>query len=163
MNSLIHQARSLSNTGSVKSTSSKRPTREDRYILEQYASRGGETHKSLLTDIILDGVVFKKDRTSLTRSCNNMVSRSQFMLQTLENLANVMASIKYQLILTGAAFRDEGMLYDAPFPSTLRTWIEKNVSRHQSPDGIPPEFDEDVLKSLIGELILITNIRQDML
>lgn len=162
MSSLFSQVRGLSSAGSQKSVSNRRPSREDRYILEQYPARNGTTHKYLLTDIILDGVVFKKDSTSLTRSCNNLVSRNQFMLQTLENLNTLVSNIKYQLLLSGAAIRDQGMLYDATFPRPLREWIEANVNRDQRSNLEDSEMEEDVIKSLIGQLILINSIRDDM-
>lgn len=162
MNSLIHQARTISSVGSSRSSPQRRPTREDRFILEHYHSKDGNTHKSLLTDIVLDGNVFKKDRTSLTRSCNNIVSRNQFILQALQNIAHVMACLRYQLTVSGTAMRDQGMLYDPTFPDPLRQWIMMNVKSADQSNISETELDEDILKSLIGQLIMINSICGDL-
>nr|WKE35286.1 hypothetical protein [Plasmopara viticola lesion associated mononegaambi virus 8] len=161
MNSLISQARSKapSSIGSERSSRDRVPVREDRFILEQYHGGSGVVHKSLRSDVILRGVVFQADRTSLTRSCDNIVSRNQFMLQTLENLNNIMACIRYQLTIAGGALRDQGFLYDQSFPSPLRDWIVKNVPANIPSTTLDLEFDEDILKSLVGQLIMINSIR----
>jgi len=158
MNSLLYKAAS-----SVSATSSKRrlentkPDREDRFVLEHYGS-----HKSLYTDTVLRGNIFKKDRTSLTRACNNLVSKSQFVLQTLQNMDEIQSTLRTQLKIAGLAMRDQGLMYDESFPRPLRMWIQRNIRPGVNilDDNPEEEVDADVMKSTIGQLIMLLSIKE---
>lgn len=155
MDTLLYRAAdSISERSSRKITSSKQPDREERFVLEHYGN-----HKSLYTCTILNGSTFKNDRTSMTRSCGNVVSRSQLLLQTLGNIRAVQTVISNKLKVAGSVMRDEGILYDGSFPVPLKTWIDKNVSRFgKTPEEIA--VDDDVLKALIGELIVLWSAKE---
>lgn len=156
MNSLLYRAaESIGSSSSKQRSATSRPDREDRFVLEHYGSR-----KSLYTDTIIRGNVFKKDRTSLTRACNNLVSKSQFMLQTLQNMAEIQSTLRTQLTIAGIAMRDQGLIYDESFPRPLRIWIQQNIRPHINivDDNPDDEVDADVMKSTIGQLILLMTV-----
>lgn len=158
MNSLLYRAASsVSSNNSKRTIHNSRPDREDRFVLEHY---GG--HKSLYTDTVIRGNVFKKDRTSLTRACNNLVSKSQFMLQTLQNMAEIQTTLHTQLLLAGIAMRDQGLIYDESFPRPLRLWIQQTVKPGVNilPENPDDEVDADVMKSTIGQLIMLLSIKE---
>jgi len=161
MDSLFSKVRGSSSQGSSTGRRSALPVREDRYILEEYESNDRKRHRSLKTDVILKGNKFQESRTSMTRTCNNLISRHQFMLQALENAENTAKALRVQLTYAGIALRDSGVLYDIGFPQNLKDWIEKNVGRTQEDWVGEDDLDSDMLTALIGQLIMIKSIKDE--
>lgn len=156
MNSLLYSAAStISATSSRRRAENKRPDREDRFVLEHFGK-----HKSFYTDTILNGSVFQKDRTSFTRTCNNVVSRSQYLLQMMQNMSDLQQQLRTQLVIAGRALHGQGLMYDDDFPVTLRNWILSNALGTKVLD--PTDPDPDLMRSTIGQLILLLSIRDEL-
>jgi hypothetical protein len=155
MASLLYKAADSISTASSRHGEKRRPDREERFVLEHYGR-----HKTLRSDVILNGSIFKQNKTSLTKCCANMVSRSQYILQLMTNMVEIQEMMRAQLVLAGRALQEQGLLYDDDFPMTLRNWIINNALGTRVID--PPDVETDVIKSTIEQLILLNSIQDEL-
>jgi len=75
-------------------------------------------------------------------------------------MAEIQSTLRTQLTIAGIAMRDQGLIYDESFPRPLRIWIQQNIRPNINivDDNPDEEVDADVMKSTIGQLIMLMTV-----